>query len=143
MFTACVQELSEAAGCGHYKRVICNWTCGTSDNKTLLDVLLTTSSVTNITNATVIPCAVGNASSFTCNPSDNHSQCELSCVLHETEREKDCLYGTPAFAGFVLLMSLGTIGFNVANSISDAICFDVLGEVFAYLSCWYLPQGLR
>lgn len=29
---------------------------------------------------------------------------------------------------FVLLMSLGTINFNVGNCVSDAICFDVLGE---------------
>ncbi|KAJ8961416.1 hypothetical protein NQ318_014662 [Aromia moschata] len=29
-------------------------------------------------------------------------------------------------------MSLGTIGFNVTNSISDAICFDVIGEQYDY-----------
>jgi hypothetical protein len=26
-------------------------------------------------------------------------------------------------------MSIGTIGFNVINSISDAICFDVIGKL--------------
>jgi hypothetical protein len=133
LYLLCVQELLEAAGCGHYERAICNWTCGTSENETHLDVLLRSSPFTNITIVTVTPCVVGNTSTFICNPSDNHSQCELSCTLHETEREKDCLYGTSAFWGFVLLMSLGTIGFNVANSISDAVCFDVLGKVF---SCW-------
>lgn len=29
---------------------------------------------------------------------------------------------------FVIFMCCGTIGFNVTNSISDAICFDMLGE---------------
>ncbi|XP_026827205.1 major facilitator superfamily domain-containing protein 6 isoform X2 [Ooceraea biroi] len=38
------------------------------------------------------------------------------------------LYTSVTFWGFVLLMSLGNIGFNVSNCISDAICFDVLGE---------------
>ncbi|XP_023287706.1 major facilitator superfamily domain-containing protein 6 isoform X2 [Orussus abietinus] len=39
-----------------------------------------------------------------------------------------CTYMSSTFWGFILLMSLGNIGFNVANCISDAICFDVLGE---------------
>lgn len=33
---------------------------------------------------------------------------------------------TSTFWTFVILMSLGTIGFNVANCVSDAVCFDVL-----------------
>lgn len=122
--------MSEAAECGHYKRVICNWTCGASNNETHLDALLKTSQITNVASVNVTPCVLGNISSLICSFDDNNSHCKFSCVLHETEREKDCLYGTPAFWGFVLLMSLGTIGFNVANSISDAICFDVLGELF-------------
>lgn len=122
-------ELSEATGCGHYKRVTCNWMCGAPNNETLLHALLKTSPITNTTSENVTLCILRNISSFICDlNNENSSQCELSCVLHETEMEKDCLYGTPAFWGFVLLMSLGTIGFNVANSISDAICFDVLGS---------------
>jgi len=122
-------ELSEATGCGHYKRVLCNWMCGALNNETHLHALLKTSPITNTTSNNVTPCILGNISSFICDlNNENSSHCELSCVLHETEMEKDCLYGTPVFWGFVLLMSLGTIAFNVANSISDAICFDVLGS---------------
>uniref|UniRef100_A0A170ZKX8 Major facilitator superfamily domain-containing protein 6 n=1 Tax=Triatoma infestans TaxID=30076 RepID=A0A170ZKX8_TRIIF len=33
-----------------------------------------------------------------------------------------------SFWAFTILMSLGTIGYNVSNCISDAICFDVLGD---------------
>lgn len=37
-------------------------------------------------------------------------------------------YSGFSFWAFVILMSLGTIGYNLTNSISDAICFDMLGE---------------
>ena len=39
-----------------------------------------------------------------------------------------CFYKSWVFWLFVTLTYLGTIGFNVGNCISDAICFDVLGE---------------
>ncbi|KAJ4431529.1 hypothetical protein ANN_20127 [Periplaneta americana] len=121
------REVLEAEGCGQYKRVICNLTCGPSKNGSLVEALFTSAPTSNDTSSAETPCIIGNQSSFTCSSVDN-STCELACVLHQTEREKDCLYGTPTFWGFVILMSLGTIGFNVANSISDAICFDVLGS---------------
>ncbi|KAG8226881.1 hypothetical protein J437_LFUL005640 [Ladona fulva] len=38
------------------------------------------------------------------------------------------LYSSPAFWIFVVLLSVGTVLFNVANSVSDAITFDLLGE---------------
>lgn len=38
------------------------------------------------------------------------------------------VYGSATFWSFVVLMSLGTINFNVGNCVSDAICFDVLGD---------------
>lgn len=50
----------------------------------------------------------------------------ISCVDDES-MEPDCLYKTGTFMSFVVLMCIGTIGFNVTNCISDAICFDMLG----------------
>lgn len=44
------------------------------------------------------------------------------------ELQTNCLYGTATFWIFIVCMFVGTIGFNVTNSISDAICFDMLGE---------------
>lgn len=44
------------------------------------------------------------------------------------DEEKSSIYSSASFWLFVLLMSLGTINFNVGNCVSDAICFDVLGE---------------
>lgn len=37
-------------------------------------------------------------------------------------------YYVNAIWTFVALMSLGTIGFNVGNCVSDAVCFDMLGS---------------
>lgn len=45
-----------------------------------------------------------------------------------TEDFQPNLLTSSTFWVFVVLMCLGTIGFNVTNSISDAICFDVLGD---------------
>ncbi|KAH8401361.1 hypothetical protein KR009_004945 [Drosophila setifemur] len=39
-----------------------------------------------------------------------------------------CIYGDGKFWLFVVLLFVGTIGFNVTNSISDACCFDLLGD---------------
>lgn len=53
-----------------------------------------------------------------------HLLCNINCEHFTT----DCLYASSTFWGFVLLLSIGNIGFNVANSISDSICFDILGN---------------
>ncbi|XP_032675202.1 major facilitator superfamily domain-containing protein 6 [Odontomachus brunneus] len=53
------------------------------------------------------------------------SNCDVTCDNFDDDH---CLYTSITFWGFILLMCLGNIGFNVSNSISDAICFDVLGE---------------
>lgn len=60
----------------------------------------------------------------------------LSCE-EDIEAATDCIYKTGNFWAFVLLMSIGTIGFNVVNSISDAICFDVIGE---FKQCCFCPN---
>lgn len=52
----------------------------------------------------------------------------LTCRTSEDAEAASCFYKTWIFWTFVVLTYLGTIGFNVGNSISDAICFDVLGE---------------
>lgn len=50
------------------------------------------------------------------------------CRSSEDTEAASCFYKTWTFWGFVLLTFTGTVFFNVGNSISDAICFDVLGE---------------
>lgn len=55
------------------------------------------------------------------------NNCNVTCDKLE---DTHCLYTSITFWGFILLMSLGNIGFNVSNCISDAICFDILGKCF-------------
>lgn len=56
----------------------------------------------------------------------NLTQFNIKCETQS--RNLDFLYTTVTFWSFVILMALGSIGYNVANSISDAVCFDVLGK---------------
>lgn len=48
-------------------------------------------------------------------------------TLSADEKKNDNFYMTAAFWAFVILMCVGTVAFNVANCIGDAVCFDVLG----------------
>uniref|UniRef100_A0A1B0C8B2 Major facilitator superfamily (MFS) profile domain-containing protein n=1 Tax=Lutzomyia longipalpis TaxID=7200 RepID=A0A1B0C8B2_LUTLO len=57
-------------------------------------------------------------------PSSLKGFCDLSCTEHtDLALEMPSIFWT-----FVVLMCVGTIAFNVINSLSDAVCFDVLGE---------------
>lgn len=62
----------------------------------------------------------------------NNASCGIECK-EDIERNSGCLYTSFTFWSFVILMSIGTIGFNVTNSISDAICFDVIGKLIMRL----------
>uniref|UniRef100_A0A1B0GBJ0 Major facilitator superfamily associated domain-containing protein n=1 Tax=Glossina morsitans morsitans TaxID=37546 RepID=A0A1B0GBJ0_GLOMM len=66
-----------------------------------------------LSNASILPDDLNNFESV----------CKFSANL-----QGNCIYGTTTFWLFVLFLCAGTIGFNVTNSISDAICFDMLGE---------------
>lgn len=55
------------------------------------------------------------------------------CNIDDDDGRKNTttIYKTKIFWLFVTLFCLGTIGFNVTNSISDAICFDILIDLKA------------
>lgn len=59
---------------------------------------------------------------------DLNTNCNLFCHDDE-EKTSECTLASIRFWSFVFLMCAGTIGYNVINSISDAICFDVLGKI--------------
>ncbi|BFG06347.1 major facilitator superfamily domain-containing protein 6 [Drosophila madeirensis] len=69
----------------------------------------------------------GNESHHMCSlhPDGGSTLGSLSCQLQHTD---SCIYGSGRFWLYVCLLFIGTIGFNVTNSISDACCFDLLGE---------------
>jgi hypothetical protein len=52
----------------------------------------------------------------------------FECHITGDNEASICFYKSFTFWMFVLLTYFGIIGFNVGNSISDAICFDVLGD---------------
>ncbi|XP_011688768.1 PREDICTED: major facilitator superfamily domain-containing protein 6-like isoform X2 [Wasmannia auropunctata] len=51
--------------------------------------------------------------------------CNVTCNSFENNHY---LYTSIIFWGFVFLMSIGNIGFNICMCITDAICFEVLGK---------------
>lgn len=53
---------------------------------------------------------------------------ELSCIPSYVVETS--IYSSWTFWSFVILTYLGTIGYNVANCVSDAVCFDMLGNLF-------------
>ncbi|XP_066991663.2 major facilitator superfamily domain-containing protein 6 [Anabrus simplex] len=117
------QEALAIQGCGENRQVLCDWTCNNNSNGSSLSAILTKAE-SNSTDQFEV-CGTKFSEHFN---TMEAMKCNFTCVLDKTSDNADCLYGTPTFWSFVILMSLGTIGFNVANSISDAICFDVLGS---------------
>lgn len=60
----------------------------------------------------------------------------LSPSVREEFKEENggkSFYVSSTFWGYVVLMCVGTVAFNVANCISDAICFNVLGKLYFYI----------
>ncbi|XP_037825045.1 LOW QUALITY PROTEIN: major facilitator superfamily domain-containing protein 6, partial [Lucilia sericata] len=78
---------------------------------------------TNYEQSTTVHICVDETFSQANNISNFNGTCDF-----QTPQRSQCLYSSSAFWLFVVLMCAGTIGFNVTNSISDAICFDMLGE---------------
>lgn len=114
---------SAMVSCNGVKDTTCHWICKDVNFSTRLSfreikkeaiILPDTTCLLNINETSL--CQVNIMKNYNCN---------VTCDNFE---DSHCLYTSVTFWGFVLLMSLGNIGFNVSNCISDAICFDVLGE---------------
>ncbi|RZC43211.1 MFS 1 and/or Nuc H symport domain containing protein [Asbolus verrucosus] len=56
-----------------------------------------------------------------------NSTCDISCN-EDVDNHNNCVYKSFTFWGFVIFMFIGTTAFNVINSITDAICFDIIGD---------------
>ncbi|CAH2062423.1 unnamed protein product, partial [Iphiclides podalirius] len=133
----------------------CRWTCDRGDvigmllpNATRVDRVFVEGPVTNATCSLLGMGAAGvREGRAACAPRDG---CDLLCyedaaleeavaggngsVLEKTtgnregvSEEGPAVYLTAVFWAFVVLMCVGTVAFNVANCIGDAVCFDVLG----------------
>lgn len=118
---------AEMASCNGAKDTTCHWMCKDANfsmrlffrgigNEAIISSATTCSLNINETSL----CQVNSKSKKMKN-----YNCNVTCDNFE---DNYCIYTSITFWGFVLLMSLGNIGFNVSNCISDAICFDVLGK---------------
>lgn len=56
--------------------------------------------------------------------------CRMLCAATPigSQSEQDCFYKSATFWLFVTFACLGIIAFNVSNCVSDAACFDLLGD---------------
>lgn len=59
---------------------------------------------------------------------DTCKRIKCTPIADDVQPLGSCFYSTSTFWTFVVLMCIGTIGFNVSNCVSDATCFDVLGD---------------
>lgn len=105
------------ASCNGTRETTCHWTC--QNNFSTLLSFYPAERIADISPKTA--CLLNISDASLC---QDDVYCDVNCDASE---DNPCLYTSITFWGFVLLMSLGNIGFNVSNGISDAICFDVLG----------------
>lgn len=55
--------------------------------------------------------------------------CHITCTEDIENYQNSCVYKSLKFWIFVVALCLGMICFNTVNSISDAICCDVVGKI--------------
>ena len=113
------EDISRPRFCTGIKNAMCQWTCMDRNFFVPVQFQGVNKEIDFSSNTTCIVDA--NMTSYC----SENSNCDITCGTFE---EHNCLYGSVTFWGFILLMSLGNIGFNVSNCISDAICFDILGD---------------
>ncbi|XP_069964549.1 major facilitator superfamily domain-containing protein 6 [Bactrocera oleae] len=123
--------LTPTALCSATRPARCSF--DTSNNTDFVAYFTATATATaqqlNLTNSVWAP----SEANMCINPADYNNTIDfpnadnITCHF-ASELQTDCIYRNATFWLFVVFMCLGTIGFNVVNSISDAICFDMLGE---------------
>ncbi|KAL6263024.1 hypothetical protein P5V15_005820 [Pogonomyrmex californicus] len=116
-------HISTIALCDGTKVAMCHWICKDANFSTKLTFYPIEKEAIISPNTSCL-LNINETSQCQRNVTKNY-KCNVICDNFEDDH---CLYTSITFWGFVLLMSLGNIGFNVSNCISDAICFDVLGE---------------
>ncbi|CAG9823296.1 unnamed protein product [Phaedon cochleariae] len=121
-FTKCMDtDITDRDLCSNLTiRLICNSKCFRQPEMFIMNSV-------NSSNSSY--CYFGNNS--IANTTSSKLPCDINCEK-DIDYDSQCLYKSISFWGFVILMSLGSIGFNVVNSISDAICFEVIGDDFDY-----------
>lgn len=120
------QDISKPDLCTGVKNTECHWTCTDKNFSAPIQFQSINKEINFPANSA---CIIQKNITSDCSKSDN---CSVAC---DNFNDNYCLYKSMTFWGFVILMSLGNIGFNVSNCISDAICFDILGILQLYVLC--------
>ncbi|CAK9808396.1 Major facilitator superfamily domain-containing protein 6 [Anthophora quadrimaculata] len=113
------EDISSSDLCIGIRNTMCHWNCTNKNFSMSVQFQGINKEASFSSNST---CIIDKNITSYCTKSSN---CNVTCDNFE---DNYCLYTSVTFWGFVLLMSLGNIGFNVGNCISDAICFDLLGD---------------
>ncbi|XP_051168745.1 major facilitator superfamily domain-containing protein 6-A isoform X2 [Leptopilina boulardi] len=113
-----IAKIYPTQNCNDGKETNCNWSCEEELNFTSRIFFHSSNTVNFSRNSSCFVSSVYNLSK------NSDMLCNIDCENFSS----DYLYTSSTFWGFVLLLSIGNIGFNVANSISDSICFDILGN---------------
>lgn len=110
----------------HDQVVHCTIDCGEFPSQVGFIRTINAQNNTNLSNIRLCMDSSLDALSFQINETCQSIQC--SPVIDENQFLGSCFYSTMTFWSFVILMCIGTIGFNVTNCVSDATCFDMLGD---------------
>ncbi|XP_011312345.1 major facilitator superfamily domain-containing protein 6 [Fopius arisanus] len=124
----CTNQNNDTCSKNHKSQIVCSHVCNTTIQRFYVTIKLTDLDGMHLTPHCIVE---GESDTKEIDPSICLSTpgCSINCPIRHDDMEIDssCLLRSSSFWIFVLLFSLGSIGFNVTNSISDAICFDVLG----------------
>ncbi|KYQ46343.1 Major facilitator superfamily domain-containing protein 6 [Trachymyrmex zeteki] len=111
------------ASCNGAKDTTCHWVCKDTNLSVRLSFHATNKEAI-ISSDTTCLLNVNKASLYQRNVTANYN-CNVTCDNFENDQ---CLYTSTTFWGFVILMLFGEIGYHISLSVSDVICFDILGE---------------
>lgn len=107
--------------CNGIKNTTCNWICKDTNFSVQLSFHAAEKEAVISPNTT---CLLNINESLCQEETTENYNCNITCNNLENNNS---LYTSITFWGFVLLISFGNIGFNVSISITDAICFEILG----------------
>ncbi|KAL6262571.1 hypothetical protein P5V15_005363 [Pogonomyrmex californicus] len=114
---------SKVASCNDTKNTICHWMCKDTNFSTRLSFHAIEKEAIISSNTTCL--LSDNETSFCQRNITTVYNCNVTC---DNFKDDDCLYVSITFWGFVIFMSLGNTFYYISLTITDAICFDVLGE---------------
>ncbi|CAG5076595.1 Similar to Mfsd6: Major facilitator superfamily domain-containing protein 6 (Mus musculus) [Cotesia congregata] len=112
--------LNQTRGKNYQNRAISYHADLTCLNKCQQEKILNVSTVLVSEASELLPICIDNVDfNNTCHNNHTAVECNVTCLINDIDIVEEYLYYSARFWGFVILMALGCICFNVANSISE------------------------